>query len=153
MISRARWRAASAVPYSPSLNLLRSISVSGMADQRRRELVLSVSYLQGCVPAEPATGEGKRACGFFRCSTTNGSASRVRMRIDEAQQAQQQQLKLLLRLLQQLVAACATTSTKNHRTLLHKKKLFAAPKAAHALPEKSQAIGPILIDMHVEERV
>ncbi len=43
VISRARWRAASAVPYSPSLNLPRSISRSGMADHRRSELVLSVS--------------------------------------------------------------------------------------------------------------
>lgn len=43
VISRARWRAASAVPYSPSLNLPRSISESGMADHRRSELVLSVS--------------------------------------------------------------------------------------------------------------
>ena len=46
VISRARWRAASAVPYSPSLNLLRSISRSGIADHRRSELVLSVSYLR-----------------------------------------------------------------------------------------------------------
>jgi hypothetical protein len=46
--------------------------------------------------------------------------------------------------LQKLVAAFA----KCRQPAQH-----AAPHASHAGPEKSQAISPVLIDMHVEERV